>query len=611
MITQKPSITHIAGAFLACLGLLLQPSIAEARPTGEIGKDWGDPAGLACVSCHSQKNPGLYSQWNESQHGQNGVNCYDCHKADSSDKDAFKHQGQTISVLVTPKDCARCHEQQVKEFDRSHHSKGGDILESADNVLGLVLGGPAAVTLGCEQCHGSKIEIDDKGKPAGGWPNTGIGRLNPDGTKGACTACHARHGFSKAQARQPDACGKCHLGPDHPQLEVYNESKHGIIFHAKIDEMNLKSEKWVAGVDYSAAPTCATCHMSAAPDEPKTHDVGERLSWNLRAKISSKKNMVRLDNGQEYDVVEGQPLPKVGDKPEDPKANGGTVTEVLTWEDRRGKMLNVCKACHSPSYAEGHYKNLDEFVALYNDKFAKPVSAIMGELANNGHTTKTAFDDWIEWIWWEIWHHEGRRARTGAAMAGPDYAWWHGIYDVAKHTYMEFIPELKTVAGEDEANRLLDKYFRPIEGHDWYFEAIGDPTIRDNTLPSLGHVDKNNGTILFEGGTSVMTGTFQQQVEITLDDYPADDPVKVKIHAKVTRDSAAIDYNQVKVLVKIDSDEAYFRGTNNTPGWEATENNQIVIWNNPIPTNLKGKKVLFQVEVDSVRSPQRIEATIK
>jgi hypothetical protein len=32
--------------------------------------------------------------------------------------------------------------------------------------------------------------------------------------------------FSKAQARQPEVCSKFHLGPDHPQKEVYEESKH-------------------------------------------------------------------------------------------------------------------------------------------------------------------------------------------------------------------------------------------------------------------------------------------------------------------------------------------------------------------------------------------------
>ena len=27
----------------------------------------------------------------------------------------------------------------------------------------------------------------------------------------------------------------------------------------------------------------------------------------------------------------------------------------------------------------------------------------------------------LGWHWWELWHHEGRRARHGAAMMGPDY----------------------------------------------------------------------------------------------------------------------------------------------------------------------------------------------
>jgi hydroxylamine dehydrogenase len=110
-----------------------------------------------------------------------------------------------------------------------------------------------------------------KGRPTPQtWPNTGIGRINPDGSLGSCSACHARHSFSSAQARTPDTCGKCHMGPDHPQLEIYNESKHGILYRAKIKEMNLESKKWVVGVDYTAAPTCATCHMSATREQKVT-----------------------------------------------------------------------------------------------------------------------------------------------------------------------------------------------------------------------------------------------------------------------------------------------------------------------------------------------------
>ncbi len=39
------------------------------------------------------------------------------------------------------------------------------------------------------------------------------------------------------------------MGPDHPQKEIYEESKHGILFAANIDRMNLDSNKWVGGED--------------------------------------------------------------------------------------------------------------------------------------------------------------------------------------------------------------------------------------------------------------------------------------------------------------------------------------------------------------------------
>lgn len=462
-------LTTLAGV----LTLLALNPVFAARPAGEIGKDWGNPKGKVCVECHRSVTPGLASEWNASQHGQVGVNCLDCHEAKPGDKDSFAHNGANISIIVTPKDCAKCHKTEFEEMDGSHHAKGGQILASLDNLLGEVVGGPAAVNVGCRQCHGAVVEIGKDGKPTpGSWPNTGIGRINPDGSTGSCTACHARHRLSKAQARTPDTCGKCHVGPDHPQIEVYNESKHGIIYRAKMDEMNLESDKWVAGIDYSAAPTCATCHMSAGGTEGKTHNVGDRISWTLRPPISKKINLIRLENGDEFDVPEGKEIPKVGDK-----AKGSKVVEVVTWKQRRDKMKTVCRACHTSSVVEGHYIQFDDLVDLYNEKFAQPIAAIMVELKKEGYITKSPFDEKIEWTWWEIWHHEGRRARHGASMSGPDYAWWHGIYDVAKHTYFKFIPELKEVVhkkdgNEKRADELLVEYFKPIPGHAWYFEGM-------------------------------------------------------------------------------------------------------------------------------------------
>jgi len=41
-------------------------------------------------------------------------------------------------------------------------------------------------------------------------------------------------------------------------------------------------------------------------------------------------------------------------------------------------------------------------------------------------------DEQLEIDMYELWHHEGRRARFGAAMMAPDYAWWHGFYELKK-----------------------------------------------------------------------------------------------------------------------------------------------------------------------------------
>ena len=383
-----------------------------------------------CVDCHKKENAALYQQWGQSKHYRANVGCYECHAAEKTDKDAFTHYDATIAIIVSPKDCARCHSREVEEFAGSHHAKGGRILGSLDNVLAEVVEGnkglitpafphgvSAAAVNGCWQCHGSQVKVLPGGKldPAT-WPNSGIGRINPDGSEGSCNACHTRHSFSAAQARHPDTCGKCHLGPDHPQKEIYEESKHGIAFFANINKMNLDSPKWIVGEDYSAAPTCATCHMSATKNQPVSHDIGMRISWNNRPKISVRPEI--------SDAKMGLPGADVG------------------WEDRRDNMKDVCLNCHNINWVDGFYVQYDGLIDLYNEKYGKPGKALYA-LAKPLRPYKAPFSHPIDWIWFELWHHEGRRARHGASMMAPDYTHWHGTYDLAKTFYTHFIPELE------------------------------------------------------------------------------------------------------------------------------------------------------------------------
>lgn len=425
-----------------------------------------------CLECHRGETPVIVQQWGASKHFRANVGCYECHQADKSDKDAIDHYGEIISIIVSPQDCSRCHAKEVGEFNASHHSKGARILGSLDNRLADIVEGnlmmktpgfpegvSAAAVNGCWQCHGSEVKVLKDGSldPAT-WPNTGIGRINPDGSEGSCSACHSRHKFSVEQARNPENCGKCHMGPDHPQIEIYQESKHGIAFYANKHKMNLDNEKWVLGEDYNAAPTCATCHMSATPDMDVTHDVGMRISWNNRPAISIR--------------------PEVSD------AKMGLPGKDVSWETRRKNMKKVCTECHSANYVDSFYLQYDSLLELYAGKFAKPGQELM-KLAQP-LLKPVEFSNEIDFIWYELWHHEGRRARHGASMMGPDYTHWHGTYEVAKRFYAEFVPELEKIIEHNidskdkkkaEAAQALKKKLSEVlesADHKWYINKM-DP----------------------------------------------------------------------------------------------------------------------------------------
>jgi hypothetical protein len=495
-----------------------------------------------CVDCHAQSSPGIIDHWKFSTHAEKGVGCVECHQSAEGEVDSFNHYGSWIATIVTPMDCARCHPTEAAEFAASHHAKGGNILASLDNRLaetvegsripfdphsptpGMkvdLVNGMASVETGCKQCHGSKVALesidgglitvddlkpgpdgkatdlaavgrvkrDGNGRPvlhSSSWPNTGIGRLNLDGSRGSCSACHSRHDFSPRRARQPENCGKCHLGPDHPQKEIYEESKHGVAFRDLREHMNLDSDTWILGKDYSQAPTCASCHMSGHSKNGGkiTHDPGERISWTNRPPVS-----LLMDTDENHQVV----------KETDPEKRQALIAS--TWQSKRQEMQQVCLHCHTAPYVDGFYKQYDDFVINYNEKFAKPGQKIMAALREQGLITEAEFDDEIEWTWFYLWHHEGRRARHGASMMAPDYAHWHGMYEVAERFYVEMIPQARELAEQarehgqqaahDTVMGVIDDILNRPE-HQW-FEAerkkraetasVNTPESKPSTVP--------------------------------------------------------------------------------------------------------------------------------
>ena len=194
----------------------------------------------------------------------------------------------------------------------------------------------------------------------------------------------------------------------------------------------------------TAAPTCAVCHMSGSGiGAGLTHDVTERLSWETQAPLTVRP--------QDFAAFPAQ----------------------TNWQVERDKMKAVCLQCHSPAWVDDHYVKLDEVVKEYNEVYFKPAKKMLDTLYEKGLLDKTRFfDEHLEFEYYELWHHEGRRARMGAAMMAPDYAWWHGFYECKK----------RFVGYMEEAQHLIDTNTKAYVAKD-FPNATGSTTKPPEVAP--------------------------------------------------------------------------------------------------------------------------------
>jgi len=375
-----------------------------------------------CVKCHLEKGvaPKVIEQWAQSKHAKMGVGCAICHRASEGDGDAFQCPGgPLVGSHPTPKDCAMCHPKEVQEFTESKHAYPFWLYANADRAIWEPI---IATKAGCEQCHN-------------------IMALHWDGSVGECDACHPKHTFDVAVARNPFTCGECHLGPDHPHIEEYLESKHGNIFMTHYYKWDLGYRSSEAGIPIPV-PTCTTCHMDAAPGVPATHNVSARLAWESQAPWSYRTIWFKE---------------KLGD-----------------WKTKRKRMEAVCKNCHSPIFVTDYFLQMDLVNLQYNEirrtlvwlnklakKYAEKNPKKYGKVFNRvkikEKLLKVINGGWVPQpakAMYHGWHHEGRRFRMGAEMMAADYTQWHGIWEL-QYDIMETIHFLAE-AGIPEAKKIWD-----------------------------------------------------------------------------------------------------------------------------------------------------------
>jgi len=327
-----------------------------------------------------------------SRHAARNVSCLDCHQP-AAGQESMDHNGFTISTSLTSKNCAACHPAEYEQFLRSRHAAPAmaaltgsagftpeqiaaaeryhpGMVERPANALAL-REGKTAIEVGCYQCHR-------------------IGAPNADGSIGRCTECHARHNASVQLARLPETCGQCHMGPDHSQLEIYHESKHGVLFNDQRQHMDLSADPKTLSTTDMPVPTCATCHLSGLNGQGVTHDTTERLSWLLYAAVSEKRS---------------------------------------GYQQGQDAMQATCLQCHTSGTVTRFYDEAEAVVLETNSKVEEALDLI-SEARAEGLLTATPFDEELEFLEFDIWHYYGRTTKHGAFMGGADFVQWHGNYEL-------------------------------------------------------------------------------------------------------------------------------------------------------------------------------------
>lgn len=481
------------GSLLASLALLtLAAGAVAAEAEVKISEATDE-----CLTCHRSATPGIVADWERSRHSKVTpaqalaekdplkrrisaarvpdevanvvVGCAECHTARPGEhKDTFAHSERQVHIVVTPKDCAICHPTEVEQYDKNMMSKAYLNLRGNPlyhNLVTSVIGPEEISSAGkvvrkeptplteadsCYACHGTKIEVKGlkeretaDGKMSfpvlEGWPNQGVGRVNPDGSTGACTACHARHQFSLEVARSPETCSQCHSGPDVPAYHVYEASKHGNIFNAIGRTFNMDAVPWTVGKDFTA-PTCATCHISLIVNPSgkvlaeRTHQMNDRLPWRLFGlpyahphPISPETAGIKNKDGYNLPTeLTGEPV-------------AGALIDAKEQQVRTARMKAVCLPCHSTSWVDSHFERLENTIKTTNDS-TRAATILMKRIWKAGLADPSnIFDEAIERKWVETWLMHANSARLASAMAGADI----GVFTGGRWQLSKLIQELE------------------------------------------------------------------------------------------------------------------------------------------------------------------------
>jgi len=375
-----------------------------------------------CIDCHKKVTPNIVTDWQLSEHSKNDVGCAECHG------DQHMSEADVAKVRIpTPDTCASCHPERVDQFKKGKHAAAWAAMNAMPTIhwqpMELIEG-----MKGCGGCHKIGLKTEKE-----------IEELKKDGAGfglASCDACHTRHTFSVAEARQPQACQTCHMGFDHPQWEMYSSSKHGV--RALLKQVKAIHED-------AAAPTCQNCHMQEGNHEVRTAwgflavrlPMPEDEQWAAdRATILQALGVLDPD---------GKPTARL----EAVKAADLARLTQEAWQQERDKMVKTCNQCHSANFAKGELEKGDMMIKSADHLMAEGIRTVAA-LYKDGILDKPesyaspfpdllTFNDAptpIEQTLFVMYLEHRMRAFQGTFHANPDYALWYG-WNAMQHDLVE------------------------------------------------------------------------------------------------------------------------------------------------------------------------------
>ncbi len=394
-----------------------------------------------CAECHRKLHPAIVAQFEASAMGKAGVQNPRVHFAAAQITCAACHGTNHDEIMATKgrvpeTTCGACHQQIYKEavLDTGHsYGPGpGGLGTNWERNIGVphYKQMPRKVMeMGCDPCHAQAGATDAKY-----WSEEQKKYVDTSSLtyRNGCIACHTRHAFNLQEARKPEACYTCHMGPDHPNYEAYMSSKHGSIYVARGQTWDWTKPMAEARWD---TPTCAYCHMLYVGDDgtrTTSHNMTRKIIWGMG---------VQAATGELKDI---------------------TVTPEN--QAKRNEMVKLCLTCHSEDKARGYLESADAhklagdalvveargiLAGLYRDKLIEPshgqVSAgllpgprftaiEMPEGAAQHSPTSLYYDvSPIEREYFDLFFFSALKSYKGAFHMSPDYAWWYGYADVLGH----------------------------------------------------------------------------------------------------------------------------------------------------------------------------------